>query len=471
MRGMSVMTLRLRFEALSRALRQFTRAGELSCAWVESEQSDYCRLNQGSLRQAGSVLREQASIRLVQGERHARLTVTLADALESQVQQALCLLREQLVDSEADPLLDLCLTPGQSVDVGEAPAFSEAIPAVLQALSAGRPDRRPGPGHSARRGSSDAAGELVGFIASGRLARGFCSSWGAEHWFERASTALDASIHLPVDPLSGDRRAVKLGWSGEQVDAHAIGAAIARAHRDAALLERAAIRLAPGDYRALLSPRALADLLGMLDWGGYSARAHHTGQSPLARLRAGQAAFSEMLDIREDLSAGFAPAFQAEGHRRPMRCDLIRQGRFADWLVSPATAREFGLSGNAANENETPDSLVVSPGTMTDEEALRRLETGVLLSNLWYLNFSDREACRVTGMTRFACLWVENGEPVAPIQAMRFDDSLFELLGQDGLEALGQRCERMPNLDTWNGRATGGIEAPSALLRRLRFAL
>jgi len=29
----------------------------------------------------------------------------------------------------------------------------------------------------------------------------------------------------------------------------------------------------------------------------------------------------------------------------------------------------------------------------------------------------------------------------------------------------------MPNLDTWEGRATGGILAPSALVRALRFAL
>ena len=110
-------------------------------------------------------------------------------------------------------------------------------------------------------------------------------------------------------------------------------------------------------------------------------------------------------------------------------------------------------------------------GTLAEAQALSHLDTGVLLSNLWYLNFSDRDACRVTGMTRFACLWVQDGQPVAPIEAMRFDDSLFDMLGESGLQALGAQAERMPNLDTWEGRSTGGIEAPCALLRRLRFAL
>jgi predicted Zn-dependent protease len=73
-------------------------------------------------------------------------------------------------------------------------------------------------------------------------------------------------------------------------------------------------------------------------------------------------------------------------------------------------------------------------------------------------------------MTRFACLWVDQGEPVAPVEAMRFDDSLYRLLG-DQLEALGDTAVLMPAGDTYDARATGGIEAPGALLGAVRFAL
>lgn len=42
-------------------------------------------------------------------------------------------------------------------------------------------------------------------------------------------------------------------------------------------------------------------------------------------------------------------------------------------------------------------------------------------TQLWYLNFSDRPGGRITGMTRFASFWVEDGRIVAPLNVMRFD--------------------------------------------------
>ena len=470
--------LRRTFADLGQALQASHRPDEFLCAWVQAEASDYVRLNQGRLRQAGSVHRQQATLRLIQGARQSSLTITLSDdpgrSMAEQIRPALESLRAVLIDSEDDPLLDVCRDAVVSEDVGPGLSSSGRASGSVAAVLA------QDAGVSAQVGLDplidvlsvrDAQGDLVAFIAAGRLGRGFCSSSGASQWFERHSIAVDGSIHLPVDPLTGDRRAVKFGWSGETADPDALSEAVARARLEAGLLQRPAKRLSPGDYRVLLRPRALADLLGMLDWGGYSARAHLSGQSPLARLRAGQQTFSPLLHLAEDLSAGLAPAFQTDGYARPPRTELIREGRFADWMVSPATAREFGIAGNSAPPSEVPESVVVGCGRLSDDDALARLGTGVLLSNLWYLNFSDREACRVTGMTRFACLWVEDGEPVAPIEAMRFDDSLYRVLGESGLEALGDRAHRMPNLDTWEGRATGGILAPSALVRALRFAL
>ena len=40
----------------------------------------------------------------------------------------------------------------------------------------------------------------------------------------------------------------------------------------------------------------------------------------------------------------------------------------------------------------------------------------------------------MTGMTRFATFWVENGEVVAPVNVMRFDDTLYSLFGTENLQ-------------------------------------
>ena len=92
------------------------------------------------------------------------------------------------------------------------------------------------------------------------------------------------------------------------------------------------------------------------------------------------------------------------------------------------------------------------------------------MGNLWYLNFSDRAACRVTGMTRFGTFWVEDGAIVAPLSVMRFDDSMFRLLG-DRLEGLTAERDFLPSSATWRERAVDSARLPSALVSELTLTL
>ena len=54
-------------------------------------------------------------------------------------------------------------------------------------------------------------------------------------------------------------------------------------------------------------------------------------------------------------------------------------------------------------------------------------------------------------MTRFASFWVEEGKIVAPVDVMRFDDSVFRLLG-DQLVGLTAERELLVNGDTYRER-------------------
>lgn len=447
--------MRALFDALADAVDDAARGGEAVAAVFEAEASDFVRLNHARLRQAGRVERAVARLRLVDGDRQAAASVVLPglgagrDAVRTLVDATVAELRAALAESEPDPLVDLSRDAAVLEDEGPDPAFDRVAFVDVVADAAGDAD-------------------LVGFCAAGPLAQGFCSSFGSRLWYRRTSVAFDWSIHLPID--EGARKAVKASWSGTAFDGAALDAAIRRSRADAAVLARPVRRLSPGDYRVLLAPRAVADLLETLSWGGFSARAHRAGQSPLGRLARGEARLSPRLTVDEDLDTGFAPPFQGDGYLRPRRLRLVDAGRLADELVSPRVAREFGLASNAASDAESPDSLRVAPGALGAGDALARLGTGVSVSNLWYLNWSDRAAGRVTGMTRFASVWVEDGVAVQPIEAMRFDDTIYRLLG-DGLEDLGDTALRMPATDTYDARAAGGIEAPAALVSAMRFAL
>ncbi|MEZ4406906.1 MAG: metallopeptidase TldD-related protein [Polyangiales bacterium] len=70
-------------------------------------------------------------------------------------------------------------------------------------------------------------------------------------------------------------------------------------------------------------------------------------------------------------------------------------------------------------------------------------------------------------MTRFGTFWVENGEVVAPMDVMRFDDTIFRVLG-DRLEGLTQERELILNSQTYRERAVDCARLPGALVSESR---
>jgi predicted Zn-dependent protease len=112
----------------------------------------------------------------------------------------------------------------------------------------------------------------------------------------------------------------------------------------------------------------------------------------------------------------------------------------------------------------------MDPGDIPAGEVLRRLGTGLFVGNLWYVNYSDRNECRMTGMTRFGTFWVEDGEIAGPLDVMRFDDSLYHLLG-DRLEGLTRERELILATDTYEGRSTASALLPGILVSGIDLAL
>jgi predicted Zn-dependent protease len=115
-------------------------------------------------------------------------------------------------------------------------------------------------------------------------------------------------------------------------------------------------------------------------------------------------------------------------------------------------------------------SPVLAPGDLNEDDVVQSLDTGIYLSNLHYLNWSDRPGGRITGMTRYACFWVENGEVVAPIENMRFDDSIYNFFGEN-LESVTDKSHLHPTVQTYEGRELGGVSCPGILLKSFELTL
>jgi predicted Zn-dependent protease len=435
------------FSDIASALDRALVAGERYTASFASESTDFVRMNRGKVRQPGHVAQRYLSVRLVRGARHASHTLGLSgDAATDRAaaRDALVGLRSVTPDLAEDPHLMLpdTATSSRSAHGGPLPDTAQIVDAVLDAAS---------------------GEDLVGMLAAGPVQRGFANSEGQRNWHEATTFNLQWSLYFRAD------KAVKCSYAGFAWDASELARKMRDAREELALVSRPARTLAPGAYRVYLAPSAMDEIAGMLSWGGFSGRALATRQSPLARMQGG-ARLDPRVFIAEDIAAGVAPAFQREGFARPPRVPLVEAGALVGSLVSPRTAREFELTQNGANGSESPEALSMHGGDLPMRDALAALDTGLAIGNLWYLNYSDRPACRMTGMTRFATFWVEGGRVVAPVDVMRFDDTIYRMLG-DNLESLTRETELMLDPSSYGSRALTSTTLPGALLREMTFTL
>jgi len=142
---------------------------------------------------------------------------------------------------------------------------------------------------------------------------------------------------------------------------------------------------------------------------------------------------------------------------------LIDGGAYRDCLASPRSAAEFGVPTNGACASEMPQSLDVAAGDIALDDVLGVLDKGIFIGNVWYLNYSDRAACRTTGMTRFATFWVENGKLQAPLNVMRFDETVYRMLGENLIGFTDGR-EWILDSSTYSQRSTASTRLPGALV-------
>ena len=238
---------------------------------------------------------------------------------------------------------------------------------------------------------------------------------------------------------------------------------MARAKAELEALRRPPRTLEPGRYRVYLAPQALEEVVGLLRWGGFGLGARRTRRTPLLRMVTDGAALDLSVRMVEDTRGGLSAGFDEAGFLKPDRVTLIEGGELRDPLVSARAAKEYGVPANGASRRESPESLAMAGGTIPRQEVLAALGTGIFINNLWYLNYSDRDACRMTGMTRFAAFWVENGELRAPVNVMRFDETLYRMLG-DNLVGLTHETELLPDVNSYGGRSTRSLRLPGALV-------
>ena len=435
------------FNQLSDRLINSLQASEYLTLELEGEHSHFIRFNSAKVRQSGVVIDSNVKLKLISNQRTNSATFPLTGNLEIDLQvglENLNYLRQEIEQLPFDPYLVLPENKGSSRELYQGQllppdeALSEILP-VVQNL------------------------DFTGYYTSGLVIRANDNSLGQKHWFATETFFLDYSL------ISHNHKAVKCIFADRNWDSSSYQRHIDQAKNQLQRLEKPTHPVKPGRYRTYLAPSAVADLIGMFSWGGISEASMQQGESALAKLREGKT-LSPQFNLRENFAGGNVPRFNDLGEMTPIEIPLIIEGQLVNTLISSRTAAEYGLVSNAASSREAMRSPEVSPGNLKQEDILKQLDTGLYLSNLHYLNWSDRPGGRITGMTRYACFWVENGEIIAPIQDLRFDDSLYSFLGHN-LIALTENREFIPRTHTYEKRSLGGLLMPGLLVEDFTFTL
>lgn len=436
------------FTRLSQLLLEQVSADETLTLSLTAEQSQFTRFNHANVRQTGTVRDGHLTLTLMGGDRTTFHDIPLTGDWETDrtvAQVALNAMREEVSQLPIDPYQVIPVGSARSHDVHQGHLLSpdQVVPAILPAVK---------------------GLDFAGLYAGGVSIRAYADSAGQSHWFCTDSFTLDYSL------FTDDGKAVKGTFAGDRWDADAYADKLAESKLQLDRLNRPTRSVAKGQYRTYLAPAAIADLIGMFSWGGVSEAALQRGGSALGLLQRGEKTLSSQFTLKENFGHGLVPRFNDVGEVAPIELCLIERGQLINTLISSRTAKEYGKTANGASRWEGLRSPEVLPGTLHHDAILTALDTGLYLSNLHYLNWSDRPNGRVTGMTRYACFWVENGEMVAPIENLRFDESLYRFFGEQLME-LTDFQEFIPEVGTYGSRDLGGIWAPGALVEEFTYTL
>ncbi len=201
-----------------------------------------------------------------------------------------------------------------------------------------------------------------------------------------------------------------------------------------------------GYYEAIFKPEAVSTFTRFLGFLGFSAKAYQDGYSFLTD-KIGSPLFDEKLtitDMGRSIDTFNVSPFDGDGlPKGDLR--LVNGGVAENLCYDNYTALKDGTesTGHAMPKYgrgfyrgmPLPMNQYVEPGEATVEDMIEETERGVYITRLHYVNPIRRDKAVISGLTRDACWYIEDGEVKHPIKVMRFTDSVLRVLGE--IDSLG----------------------------------
>ena len=436
------------FKKVSEYLFNSLESNEILILNFDAEQTDFVRFNHAKIRQAGNV--DQATLTLSLVYKRKSLNSVIRLSLDYQKDSILLLrtlyyLRREIPELPQDPYLmyERNLNSFDRETKNKSLDSFNITDSILQGC------------HSL---------DMVGILSTGAIMKGFSNSLGQFNWHESHSFNFDWSMYTDTG------KAIKQNYSDQVWDQNIFSSLLDESKQKLQVIDNKEQTIQPGEYRVYLSPSALNEIVDMLSWGGFSYKANKIGSSPLHLMMKGEKKLNKIVSFTEDLTNGISPKFHSDGFIKPDTTELIINGEYKSSLISPRSALEYSVNHNAAEYYESPVSINLKEGAISNDNILATLKDGIYISNLWYLNFSDLNNGRITGLTRFGCFKVSNGEYQGPINTMRFDETVYNIFG-DKLIGLTNNKQLLIDSSTYEERSTHSSTIPGAIVEDFKMTL
>ena len=436
------------FNKISESLFTQIQNGENLILSFSGENSQFIRFNKAAVRQTGLVDDADLGLKFIANNRTVRGGFTVSGNFDVDIARGKSEIKRMRLEAQEipeDPFVVLPENSGSSHEIKSANGlqFEHAVDAILPAMD---------------------GMDFVGIWANGKMFRGNANNLGQKHWFETESFSLDYSLVTP------EHQMVKGSFAGSDWNQNDYESYVKRSRNKLTLMEKKPIKIEKGNYRTWFESAAVSDFLGMFSWNGISEASLRQGCSGFGRMRHDDVRLSPKFSVLEDFSPGFCPKFNSNGEVSNDQLTLIDSGELKNTLVSSRSAKEYGVDSNYAEAGEYMRSPKMVSGELSQNDVVTKIGTGLYLSNIHYLNWSDNAGGRITGLTRYACFWVENGEIIAPIETMRFDDSFYNFFG-DNLVDVEDKSSINPEVETYGGRGLGATTCPGILVNDFALTL
>lgn len=213
------------------------------------------------------------------------------------------------------------------------------------------------------------------------------------------------------------------------------------------------VEIKPGNYPVLLEPIALGRLMWVL-YFLMDKRVSDEGWSFFSK-KEGKKIASTNITIFSDPYYPENPGipFDFENDGIPLKKHTwIKNGILNKLWTNRYWAKKRGIKATGV-----PSNLIMNGTNKTNEEIIKKVNYGLLVTRLWYIRFVNRKELILTGMTRDGLFLVENGKISKAVKNMRFNDSPFTILST--VKYLGK-----PE------RVEGRLLIPSIFAERFHFA-